>query len=175
MRTLPSFDGEALIRALDVQRAERGLGWPALADDMWAESAALNAELGDHGLCPGALVRTAKRATMSCQYALVILRWLGRAPEDFLTGAAIEVGDARLPEAGPDRRLRFDLPQLHAALNEARQERGLTWAQLADEIGCTASRLTNLRTARLADMDLTLRITQWLGQPAARFVHAAKW
>jgi hypothetical protein len=71
--------------------------------------------------------------------------------------------------------LRWDLPQLHAALDAQRQERGLTWAALGARLGCTASRLTNLRTARLADMDLAMRTTQWLAQPAARFVHAAQW
>jgi hypothetical protein len=35
--------------------------------------------------------------------------------------------------------------------------------------------LTNLRTARLADMDLAMRTTQWLRQPAAAFIHAASW
>jgi hypothetical protein len=175
MRAPAVFDGVAMIEALDAQRAERGLGWTALADEMWRQSADLNAQRGDHALCPGALVRTAKRGTMSCQYALIILRWIGRPPEDFLTGAVKDVGDARLPEAGPDRRLRWDLGQLHAALNEQRGKCQLTWAQLAAELDCTPSRLTNLRTARLADMDLTMRITQWLGQPAARFVHAAEW
>jgi hypothetical protein len=51
----------------------------------------------------------------------------------------------------------------------------MTWALLAEELRCTPSRLTNLRTARLAEMDLTMRITQWLGAPAARFVHASDW
>lgn len=173
--TLAVFDGNALISALDAQRAERGLGWTALADELWQQSAELNAQLSDHSLCQGALVRTARRATMSCQYALIILRWIRRAPEDFLTGPVRDVGDVRLPEAGPDSRLRWDLGQLHAALNERRRERQLTWAELAEELTCTSSRLTNLRTARLADMHLTMRITQWLGQPAALFVHAAQW
>jgi len=175
MPTLPVFDGDALISALDAQRAEHDLGWTALADELWQQSAALNAELADHSLCPGALVRTAKRGTMSCQYALILLRWIRRAPEEFLSGPVVDVGDARLPEAGTDTRLRWDLPQLHAALDQRRRERHLTWAALAGELGCTPSRLTNLRTARLADMDLTMRITQWLGQPAARFVRPAQW
>lgn len=175
MPNLPVFDGSALISALDAQRAERGLGWTALADELGQQSAVLNAQLADHSLCPGALVRTAKRATMSCQYALIILRWIRRPPEDFLTGPVADVGDVRLPEAGPDRRLRWDLGQLHTALDERRRERRLTWAELAAELGCTPSRLTNLRTARLADMELTMRVTQWLGQPAARFVHPANW
>lgn len=104
-----------------------------------------------------------------------MLRWLGRAPEAFLTGPTVPVGDVRLPEPGPGSRLRFDLPGLHAALDQRRREHGLTWARLADELGCTSSRLTNLRGARQADMDLTMRITQWLGRPAADFVHAASW
>jgi len=175
MRDLPVFDCTALIGALDAQRAEWGLGWTALADELYQQSAELNARLGDHSLCPGALVRTTKRGAMSCQYALILLRWIRRAPEDFLTGPVVDVGDTRLPEPGPGSRLRWDLPQLHAALDERRQEHRLTWTALAGELGCTASRLTNLRTARLADMDLTMRTTQWLAQPAARFVHAAQW
>lgn len=175
MRTVVSFDGKAMISALNAQRSSRGLDWNALAVELWQQSRDLNAELSDHGLCQGALVRTAKRGTMSCQYALIILRWIRRGPEDFLTGPVVDVGDVRLPDAGPDRRLRWDLSQLHAALNQHRQERNLTWASLADELDCTPSRLTNLRNARLADMDLTMRVTQQVKQPAATFIHAQRW
>lgn len=173
--TLPAFDGGALIDALNTQRADRGLDWNALADELWSQSADLNAELADNCLCPGALVRTAKRKTMSCQYALIILRWIRRAPEEFLTGPVVTVGKTRLPNAGPDRRLRWNLNALYAALNAQRSERGLTWAQLATELDCTPSRLTNLRTARLADMELTMRVTQWLRRPAADFIEPADW
>ena len=104
-----------------------------------------------------------------------MLRWLRRAPEDFLTGPVVDVGDVRLPEAGPDRRLRWDLHQLYVALNDQRRQSDLTWAALGEEIGCTPARLTNLRTARMADMDLAMRTTQWLTMPAARFIHPAPW
>ncbi len=104
-----------------------------------------------------------------------MLRWLDRAPEDFLTGAVVDVGDTRLPRPGPDSRLRWNLGELHAALNAQRQERGLSWRDLAETLGCTPSRLTNLRTARQADMGLVMRITQWLNKPAAEFVHPAQW
>jgi hypothetical protein len=171
----PVFDGDALISALDAQRGQRQLGWTELAQELWQQSAELNARRGDHSLCPGALVRTARRGSMSCQYAVVLLRWIDRAPEDFLTGAVVDVGDARLPEAGRDRRLRWDLREVHAALNEQRQQRQLTWARLAEELDCTPNRLTNLRAARLADMDLAMRVTQWLGRPAADFIHPAEW
>lgn len=120
-------------------------------------------------------MRVRGRGTISCQYALFMLRWMGRAPEDFVTRPVVDVGDVRLPAAGPECRLRWDLNQLYVELNEDRLVRGLTWARLAQTLGCTPSRLTNLRTARLADMDLTMRIVQSLGRPAAAFIHPTDW
>jgi hypothetical protein len=174
-RAIAVFDCAALFGALDAQRHDRGLDWQQLADELWQQSADLNAEIGGNALCGGAVPRLGRRGTVSCQYALFMLRWLRRAPEDFLTGPVVEVGDVRLPDAGPDSRLRWDLNQLHTALNEQRQEHGLTWTELAAQLGCTAGRLTNLRTARLADMDLAMRVTQWVGRPAAAFIHPARW
>jgi hypothetical protein len=104
-----------------------------------------------------------------------MLRWLGRPPEDFLTGPVVDVGDVGLPEAGADARFRWNLHQLYTALNEQRTDRRLTWTGLAQELDSTPSRLTNLRTARLADLDLAMRLTQWLGRPAAAFIHPAQW
>jgi hypothetical protein len=170
------FDCGALFEALNCRRRERGLSWGALADELWQQSSALNVQRpDDHPLCGGAVSRLEWRGATSCQYALFMLRWLDRAPEDFLTGPAVDVGGVVLPTAGPDSRLRWDLPELHAALNAERRERGLTWAELADELDCTPARLTNLKTARVADMDLAMRITQWLGRPAATFIHPAGW
>src|SRR3954453_19584133 len=133
MRPLPVFDGSALMCALDAQRADRELDWPALAAELYEQSSALNAKLADHCLCPGALVRTVKRGTMSCQYALIILRWIRRAPEGFLTGPVAEVGATRLAEVGEATRLCWEHPQLHAAVNDRRLEHEPTWAQLAQE------------------------------------------
>jgi hypothetical protein len=176
MSDLAVFDFNAFVDAFDTQRRARGLGWYEFADELWDQSVDLNARRpDDHCLCGGAISRLRARGATSCQYALFMLRWLGRAPEEFLTGPARDVGDTRLPHAGPDSRLRWDLNELHCALNDQRQCDGLTWAALADEIGCTASRLTNLRTARLADLGLTMRITQWLSKPAAAFIHPMQW
>ena len=173
---LPVFDCSGMFAALDSRRRERGLGWYELADEMWQQSADLNAQrLDDHPLCGGAVSRQGARGATSCQYALFMLRWMDRAPEEFLTGPVVDVGDIRLPDAGSDSRLRWNLAELHTALNDRRRQRGLTWAQLARQLDCTSSRLTNLRTARLADMDLVMRITQWLGRPAAAFIHPARW
>lgn len=172
---LAVFDFAAFVAAFDAERRNRGLGWYEFADDLWEQSSELNDLRTDHPLCGGAVSRLGTRGETSCQYALFMLRWLGRAPEDFLAGPVVDVGDVRLPEAGSDSRLRWDLNQLHAELNAQRQQQGLTWAALARIIDCSPSRLTNLKTARIADMGLTMRITQWLGKPAARLVHAAQW
>jgi hypothetical protein len=176
MQPLPTFDCTAMYDALDTERQERGMGWYELADVLWQQSSDLNEERADdHPLCGGAVSRLRDRGATSCQYALFMLRWLERSPEDFLTGDVRDVGDVRLPPASTDSRLRWDLNQLHTMLNAHRNELGLTWAALAEEIDCTPARLTNLRTARLADMDLAMRVTQWLGQPAAAFIHPADW
>jgi hypothetical protein len=175
VRSLPVFDHAAVMAALDDQRRDRQLTWHALADELHAQSADLNVQLAGPCMCSGALWRTTQRDSMSCQYALILLRWLGRPPEDFLTGPVVPVGATPLPAAGSESRLRFDLPQLHTALNERRGHDRLTWAGLAEHIDCTPVRLTNLRTARLADMGLTMRITQWLGRPAAAFIHPTTW
>jgi hypothetical protein len=171
----PVFDCGALFDALDAQRLQRDLGWYDVAGVLWEQSAELNAVRDDHPLCGGAIQRMPRRGATSCQYALFMLRWLDQTPEDFLRGAVVDVGDASLPVAGPGSRLRFDLNQLYVALDMQRREDELTWVELARELDCTPARLTNLRAARLADMDLTMRITQWLGRPAAAFIHAAQW
>lgn len=170
---LARFDFAGFFAAVDDARRDRDLGWYDLAGEMWDQSAQLNSERDDHPLCGGAVSRLGARGQTSCQYALYLLRWLGRAPEEFLTGPAADVAEMRLPDPGPASRLRWDLAQLHAALNKERQRQGLTWAGLAEQIGATPSRLTNLRTARIADMALTMRVTQWLRKPAAGFIHPA--
>jgi hypothetical protein len=176
MRALAAFDCEALFQALDTQRLDRGMSWYQLADELWEQSSDLNEQRpDDHPLCGGAVQRLQKRGATSCQYGLFMLRWLDRSPEDFLIGPVVDVGETRLPQAGPDSRLRWDLNQLHTVLNEQRQQRHLTWAKLAERLDCTPSRLTNLRNARLADMDLAMRVTQWVRRPAADFIHPAEW
>lgn len=44
MEELAEFDCAAFFAALDAEREVRGLGWYELADELWDQSAALNAE-----------------------------------------------------------------------------------------------------------------------------------
>ncbi len=105
-----------------------------------------------------------------------MLRWLGRAPESFLRGAAEADERFNLPAAGQDHRLRWALKLLYAALDEKRRQEGSTWIALAATLSCSPGQLTGLRSAKYATtMDLAMRITQWLGRPAADFVYPAAW
>jgi hypothetical protein len=174
------FDGKALHAALDAKRQVAGLSWPGAATAIWDMAPVLNAAraergLANHPISPSTLQNLGKRGNTSCQHALFFLRWLERTPESFLVGAALDAG-APLPACGPDRRPRWDLKALHAGLNEARASRGVTWAQIAQDLGCRSGQLTALKTARFATgMDLAMRISQWLGRPAAEFTYLARW
>lgn len=179
-----AFDAQALYRALDVQREERGLSWPGVARELWEMSSELAKRRGqDHPIAASTLTNLAKRGDTSCQHALFMLRWLDRCPEDFVPGAP-PATRVPLPTAGLDRRLRWhlhatprrDVPGLYEGLDERRRERGLAWPELARELRCGPSQLTGLRTARFAvGMTLAMAITQWLQRPAADFVYAAQW
>jgi len=160
---------------MDAQRRERGLTWQGVASELWDQSAALNHRRHDHPISPSTLTGIAKRGGVSCQHALFILRWLGRSPESFLKGANVNARTA-LPAALNDRRLRWDLAALYGALDQSRTAVPITWAALAQELRCTPSQLTGIKRARFAmDMALAMRVTQWIGRPAADFIYAADW
>jgi hypothetical protein len=170
------FDILAMYRAMDAQREERGLSWTGVARALWAQSAALNQQRGDHPISASTLTGIAKRGDTTCQHALFILRWLGRTPESFLPAPPSHDGNTALPVAGEDRRLRWDLDAVYDALDQRRRESALTWKDAAQEIGCTSHQLTGLKTARYAiGMKLMMRIVVWIGCPAATFIQSTRW
>jgi hypothetical protein len=174
--SIDEFDVHAMYAAMDAQRASLGLSWPNVARALWDQSAVLNDRRGAHPISPTTLTGIAKRGDCTCQHALFILRWLGRAPEEFLSNPPADRGHVALPTAGEDRRLRWDLAAVYDALDERRRERHLSWRELAPALRCSEHQLTGIRTARYAiDMRLMMRIVQWLGRPAATFIYPAEW
>lgn len=172
------FDGRALYAAMDEKRLAEGLSWQGVAEAIWELSAELHAariaaEKPDHPIAVATIKNLDRRGNTSCQHALFFLRWLGRTPESFLVAAG---AGAPLPDCGRAHRPRWNLRALHAALDDERGRRGLTWAAAAAELGCTPGQLTGLRTAKFAiGMRLAMRITHWLQRPAADFVYCARW
>ncbi len=170
------FDVVALQEAVDRRRRQTGLTWRAVADEMWQQSAVLNARRNDHPISRATISGMADRRDISCQHALVVLRWLGETPEHFVADAVGGARDIPLPVAGPDRRLRWDLNRLYAATDEERRRRKLTWGALAADVGCTPNQLTGLRTARFATgMRVAMQLVGWLDRPSADFVVASAW
>ncbi len=171
------FDTRALYWALDARRAELGLSWSRVAKQIWEMSSELNDRRQDHPISASTLTNLREGPGTTCQHALFILRWLGRTPESFLGGPPAVSGPRfALPEVVPDRRLRWRLKWVYGAMDEQRRAQGLTWSSLASVLGCSPNQLTALRTAKFAtDMDLAMRIVQWLDRPAADFVYPARW
>jgi len=174
---MPEFDVQALFAALDERRLREGLSWPGAAAEMWGMSAELNLRLERyHPISASTLTGMPRRGNTSCQHALVMLRWLGKPPEEFIATPHEATAGVPLPSADSAHRLRWDLVALHAALNEARGERGATWEQTARRLHCTPSQLTGLPKAKFAtNMRLAMRICQALGRPSADFIYPADW
>lgn len=68
---------------------------------------------------------------------------------------------------------RFDAKALYGALDQRRAERGLTWAQVAGEMGVSRATLTRTRTGGRMEVDGMLAMVGWLGVPVERFVREA--
>ncbi len=174
--TTRGFDAQALFAAVDRRRRQDALSWAGVARQVWAESADLNAHLGDHPISASTVLNLRRRGDTSCQHALLMLRWLERAPEDFIAAPAPGTAGVPLPAADPSQRLRWNLSELHEALDAARLARGAGWPAVAARLRCTPNQLTGLRTARFGpSMRLAMRICQGLRRPAADFVHAVRW
>ncbi len=175
-RPLHEFDMGALCATLDDARTASGLSWTDLLSE-------LNAPFKYVPSIPTSLSTIrgmGGRASVTSAVVLQVLRWLGRSPESFLKGRAPAMGaDASaeaLPDVGPQRILRFDSKRLHAALDETRRERAVAWRQVAAELpGFKQGMLTNLATGAVIGFPGVMRLTQWLGRPAAEFIRGYDW
>lgn len=67
----------------------------------------------------------------------------------------------------------FDLSALHRSLDAARQNRDLTWAAMAAEVGVSASTIRRLEAAADAEADGVLTLIAWLGLHPESFVPGA--
>jgi len=165
------FDLKALFAALDQQRAARGLTWPGAAREI-------------AGALPSALVRPVASSTIrtlkvkplaEADGVLQMLRWLDRAPETFIRNLPRGFPVGPIPERPASRVLRFDTRKLHAAIDEARHARRLTWQQVGDESGAPVSHARHLAKGGRTAFPYVTRLTVWLGRPAAEFIHATTY
>ena len=64
----------------------------------------------------------------------------------------------------------LDVESLMAALNAAREDRGLSWRKLANEAGVNPSSLTRMQQGKLPDVNTFTALIHWLRMPADRFM-----
>lgn len=62
-----------------------------------------------------------------------------------------------------------DVRALHAALDAARGEKGMSWRQLAKEIGVSASTISRMANGLKPDVTAFAAMTTWLRMPAEAF------
>jgi transcriptional regulator with XRE-family HTH domain len=67
-------------------------------------------------------------------------------------------------------RTKIDVQGLYAALDAERTARGLSWRQLAIEIGVSASLLSRLGNDLRPDADGFVTLVRWLNIPAEKFM-----
>lgn len=65
--------------------------------------------------------------------------------------------------------LRVDVRSLHSALDKARESRGLSWRQLAREVGVSASTISRMANDLKPDLTAFAAMTSWLRMSAEDF------
>ena len=158
-----SFDLSALFSALEDHRAERGMTWRQVAEEI--------------GVATSTIRRVGAGGRMEADGVRAMVAWLSRAPEYFV----LAVGGLRVPE--PRQRLpqtagkhrRFSTKSLFEALDHKRQSMGMTWRQVAADIGgqVTPSMLTRLRDGGRVEVQLMVAAIGWLGVSVEDLTHEA--
>lgn len=64
----------------------------------------------------------------------------------------------------------FDIAAFYAALDAQRRAHGMTWRQVAEVTGVSASTLTRMAQGRRPDVDGLAALSQWSGLDPAAFV-----
>jgi hypothetical protein len=162
------FDMAALHEALDERRRVSGLTWVGATREVNRP----DARPVLHPVSVSSVRGTGSGRGIEGNVVLQMLQWLERTPESFVPNhPAPTTPQTLMPRASPDQRLRWDVPTLYAALSDRRQQRGMTWNQVAAEVGgCTPAMLTGLARARHLSIVHAMRLVGWLDRPAADFV-----
>jgi hypothetical protein len=165
------FDLKALYAAIEEQRRSRDLTWSAVGREV---NRGITVR---HPIASSTITGLRTKAVAEGDGILQMLLWLGRTPESFVSGFP-DADAARFQLSGrtDGQILRWDATALHAALNTKRQAEKMTWQVVANEIGgFTPRMLTNLAKGGRVGFPGVMRLTAWLGQPAAAFTGLVPW
>jgi len=167
----PDFDLKALYDAIDEQRLSREMSWTAAAREISRNY------IEGHPVATSTITGLKDRTVAEGDGGLQMLLWLHRTAESFVPGFEEVDGERfRLPEPGKGQVLRWDAKGLHAAVNVHRQARGISWKDVAQEVGgVTPGKLAHLAKGGRVGFPGVMRIVRWLGQPAVLFTWVSDW
>jgi hypothetical protein len=155
------FDPQALFEAVDAQRRERGMTWGDLSKELYISTTTIrNMPKRKNGI--------------ELDGVIGLARWVGRTVESFAGG---DGGPPLEPNSYLQTRrfVRFDRRALHAAVNEEREHRGMTWEQVASEIWPSGpwgpQQLKSMAGGGRADVYQAVAVCEWLGRPIQSFLY----
>ena len=162
---MKDFDVAALSEALDARRRELGMTWQELAVQVTDRPS----RRSDRRIAASTFQGMSQRRSVKDTVVLQAVRWLGRTPESFVPGLG-ERPEHALPGVDAGRPA-LDTRAIYLAVNDQRTARGLTWRDVADEIGpgVTAGMLTRLADGTGTGFPRVMGIFQWLERPVAEF------
>lgn len=65
--------------------------------------------------------------------------------------------------------VQVDVPRLYAALDQVREQRGLSWRQVAAQLGISPSTFSRMSEGMKPSADAFVALASWLGRPAETF------
>ena len=153
----------ALYDALDTERQARGLSWTQLTREIGRISSTT-------------VTGMRSRRVLEGDGVLQMLLWLHRSAESFDARAAMQPAFVAPPPMTRLQILRFDTRGLFAALDAERRSRGVSWQQVANEIGGIApGGLTRFANGGRVGFPDVIRIAGWLGRPVSSLTHVSDW
>ena len=164
------FDLKALHAALDAERQVRGLTWAQATREIGAVGSVTRRPVASSTITS---LRT--KALAEADGVLQMLRWLGRAPESFVTGVPADLAAAALPRTNRPAVLRFDTRKLYDAISRAREASGMTWTEMSAATGVPVSHMRGLARGGRTAFPFVTRLTRWLREPASSFVRLSQY
>jgi len=167
------FDLAALYEALDGKRASLGMTWASVAREINAQ---FRDVLGHKPIAVSTIKGLKIKAIGEGDGILQMLLWLGRTPESFVLGANADPKLGQLRQLGTNQILRWDTRAIHRAIDAKRTAEGLSWADVARQIGgmgVNSGTLTRMSNGGRTAFPHVMRIVRWLGEPAANFTRAS--
>jgi hypothetical protein len=119
------------------------------------------------GVAASTIRRTERGGPMETDGILAMVRWVEGVPEDFIQNAKAA------PLEGPLHPGRFNCKALFETLDEHRRSRGMTWLELAQEIGnVSPPMLTRLSKGGRIEVNVMAALAGYLGRTVQSFTRS---